>query len=239
MYLTKQNFLIQAKYAGFCENEAGLEESLLGFGAELYMRSSAIEQYDAGIIKRIRLFIEKNRLPLQLHAPIVPLDYSLYEKVVRLCKELNINTIVSHREASDDVFLWKEISLLLARSGLRVNLENHCEGYPDSIVELYKRINLENVGLCIDPGHVNVFGKIGILEWLEKYPQGALREVHLADNEGDRDTHLPLGRGNIDIKAVFKALEKRNEKIVFVLEPKKKIEAKESLIFLRKNGFLG
>ena len=238
MQLNKQNLLIQAKYADLCENEAGLEEFFLGFGAELYMRGSAIEQYDVAIIKRMRLFIEKNRLPLQLHAPIASLDYSLYEKVVRLCKELNIITIVSHAEASDDVFLWKEISSLLARNGISMNLENHSEEYPDPIIELYKRINSKNVHLCIDPGHVNAFGKIGVCEWLEKYPLGALREVHLADNKGDSDAHLPLGRGNVDIKAFFLALEKRKEKIIFNLEPKKRIEAKESLLFLRENGFL-
>jgi len=238
MYLTKQNLLTQVKYANLLESEERLEERFLGFGAELYFKPREIGQYNTGITKRILEFVKKNHLPLQLHAPIAPLDCDLYEKVTHLSKELDIRTVVAHAEASEDVFLWKEISNLLARNSISLNLENHNESNPDPIISLYKNIGLKTVGLCVDPGHVNAFGKIGILEWIGKYPGGSLKEVHLADNLGDDDTHLPLGEGNIDIKALFETLEKRSENITFVLEPKSLAGARHSLEFLRNNKLL-
>jgi len=238
MKLTRKNFLIQAKYADLRESASELEEFFLGFGAELYISKSQIVEYDRALLKRVQGLMRKKHLPLQIHAPIAPLERALYEKVALLSKDLKVAKVVAHAEASDSVSLWKEMLLLLREYGISVNIENHAEEYPDSIVGLYKKINSKTTALCLDPGHVNAFGKIGILEWLQKYPSGSLREVHLADNKGDDDTHLALGKGNIDIKAFFRALENRKEKITFVLEPKEREGAKESILFLRKNGFL-
>lgn len=37
-----------------------------------------------------------------------------------------------------------------------------------------------------------------------------LLEVHLSDNDGVEDQHLPLGRGNVDFKAVARGLRNIN-----------------------------
>ena len=74
--------------------------------------------------------------------------------------------------------------------------------------------------------------------WLGKYPAGSIKEVHLADNKGDDDTHLPLGEGTIDFVDFFKIFTARNEDCVFILEPRNLNEAVKSISFLRKGGFI-
>lgn len=261
MEIKKSNFLIQIKYSDLLRDIENIDNYLLGFGGELYLSHPEISDYDENIIGAIRSFIVKNNLLLTLHAPIVTVDYSkikdtisrmssLYKKVITLCKFLNVNSVVAHAEfaygidssLSDGiraaVLLWRVLSEECAANNIELNIENHCETGPESLMEIAEEIDSPNVGICLDVGHCNVFGKKGIWGWLEKIPAGYIKEVHLADNEGDADTHLPLGEGNIDFARFFAAFEKRNEKCIFVLEPNNAAEAKKSLIFLRKKGYI-
>jgi sugar phosphate isomerase/epimerase len=60
-----------------------------------------------------------------------------------------------------------------------------------------------NIKLCFDLGHANISGTISeILNLKENFVN-----VHLHDNNGDRDYHLILEEGNIDIQGVLKELK--------------------------------
>jgi sugar phosphate isomerase/epimerase len=54
-------------------------------------------------------------------------------------------------------------------------------------------------------GHVRTCGTL--TDFLE-HP--ALAHVHLHDNSGNRDEHLALGRGSINLRPVLDAIEDRN-----------------------------
>ena len=261
MKIKKENFLIQVKYSDLLSDPGNIDRYFLGFGGELYFSTEEIANCDSRIIDEIKTFIKKNSLPLNLHAPIPDIDYSkpkdtaslmrsLYEKVITLCKDLNVNSIVAHAELNynidfpideqlkNAVDLWGILCGECAANKIAINVENHCEIKPDHLIELRRKIGSRNFGLCIDVGHCNAYGRLNIEGWLREYPVGSIREIHLADNVGDDDTHLPLGRGNIDLEAFFKHFAKRDEKAIFVLEPRNVEEAEESLAFLKKKGFL-
>ncbi|MDG7016180.1 MAG: sugar phosphate isomerase/epimerase [Nitrososphaerota archaeon] len=64
----------------------------------------------------------------------------------------------------------------------------------------------DNIGVCVDAGHVNVGGVVR--------PEDAIREagellwaLHLHDNNGEGDSHLPPGEGSMDWPRVVRALE--------------------------------
>jgi hypothetical protein len=72
------------------------------------------------------------------------------------------------------------------------------------------------IGTTWDVGHINLLGRYGYSEkelkskHLEelKEVQEYIKHVHLTDNFGYHDAHLPPGMGNVPIKEVLKELEK-------------------------------
>lgn len=63
-----------------------------------------------------------------------------------------------------------------------------------------------NLFFHLDIGHANLHGK-KINEFITKYGK-KLVHVHMHDNHGKGDEHLPIGKGNINFKKVILALKK-------------------------------
>ena len=250
------------KYADLLSDIKNIGKYFFGFSGELYLGSEEITGYEPHIIGAIKSFIEDNRLSLRLHSPVPEIDYSkaesitpymqsLYREVIRLCKALNINHVVTHAEFDyhgnfpidkqfeNAYFLWRTLCDELKTNNIHINIENHYEIEPRYLIMLMERIGSPYFGMCLDLGHSNAFSDLDIKTWLEKYPAGSVKEVHLADNKGDGDTHLPLGEGNIDFVSFFEILFKRREMCVFVLEPRTPEETEISLSYLRKRGLIG
>jgi sugar phosphate isomerase/epimerase len=68
------------------------------------------------------------------------------------------------------------------------------------LVEVLRRLDAENVGICLDVGHSNLYGN----------PHADVRQarpylssLHLHDNEGTDDLHLLPGRGTVDFRDVI------------------------------------
>ena len=63
------------------------------------------------------------------------------------------------------------------------------------------------LGLTLDIGHANIGpgGMTRILAYIRRF-QSRLRHLHVSDNLGHRDDHLPVGDGRIDFPSVAAAL---------------------------------
>ena len=63
------------------------------------------------------------------------------------------------------------------------------------------------LGLTLDIGHANIEpgGMTQILTYIRRF-QSRLRHIHVSDNLGRQDDHLPVGDGQIDFPAVAEAL---------------------------------
>lgn len=101
---------------------------------------------------------------------------------------------------------------LAAPYGIKIAIENIYKGRVYSkiseLVSLVEMINLDNVGYCFDVGHGNYDG-VNIIETIEIMGE-KLFELHITDNFGDSDGHLPVGFGNINWIEVVKTLAKIN-----------------------------
>ena len=127
-----------------------------------------------------------------------------------------------------------------ADHGIMIAVENMPEvpkifgKYPQEMLQMVEEINRDNVGLTLDIGHVNTMG-IGIgteiMDDFLKMYKGRISHVHLHDNMGKKDEHLPIGKGNIDWKRVIESLS--NYKGRFVTEVNCVDEGVESLAFLK------
>jgi sugar phosphate isomerase/epimerase len=69
---------------------------------------------------------------------------------------------------------------------------------------------LDGAGFALDVGHAH------LNHCLPEFLEFPIRHIHLHDNDGKEDTHMPVGAGTIDFIPVMKAVER--EKIVPVIE---------------------
>ena len=118
-------------------------------------------------------------------------------------------------------------------------LENMFDSDPAPMRRLAERLkDVENFGLCYDYAHAGCFGRDhDIDEWSEAVGP-YVRHVHINDNDGKRDLHLPVGDGDMDWDK-FLVYYDRYMKDVPVLIENTGVEAqRRSLVFLRGKGLL-
>jgi sugar phosphate isomerase/epimerase len=94
--------------------------------------------------------------------------------------------------------------------GLRVCLENmfpRCRAFfePDHFDSIMARF--PDLEITLDTGHANIDGSKGrrIFSFIRRFGD-RIGHVHVSDNGGGRDEHLPVGRGNIDFPALVRRL---------------------------------
>lgn len=125
---------------------------------------------------------------------------------------------------------WAESAAAMADLGSRLLLENVHERSPAEMARIAGGI--AHLGLCLDTGHLNAYGDGDLAGWVEAL--GAVtEEVHLHDNHGAVDEHLPPGRGAIDYAPLF-ALARRRP-LIITLEPHAPEELWPALDFLARH----
>ncbi|MDW7733211.1 MAG: sugar phosphate isomerase/epimerase [Methanolobus sp.] len=98
---------------------------------------------------------------------------------------------------------------LAADMGITIAVENMPDHpkifgkYPDEMLDILEQTDRKNVGMTLDVGHANTMGLLD--EFVEKC-KGKLSHMHIHDNHGEYDEHLPLGQGNIDWKKLMDSL---------------------------------
>ena len=97
---------------------------------------------------------------------------------------------------------FRDLLSVETSSDCRLAIENIYEPAPDTLVSLVETVASPRLGHCFDVGHWNLFGRTGLTAWLTQLGS-RLFHLHLHDNHGDRDAHLPIGAGNIDFNALF------------------------------------
>lgn len=169
-------------------------------------------------------------IKFQVHAPIADLNLgspanrfrkhsldALFD-LMGLCEDLGIRMLTIHpgvaiaygedvkdRVKSATKESLRAIDRKLNGMRLKVALENMPPatwsiGY--DLPELLSMIEDTDIGICLDVGHANVAGTIeGFL--LEK---DRLINVHLHNNDGSADQHLPLDNGSIDVRSIIEIL---------------------------------
>lgn len=91
------------------------------------------------------------------------------------------------------------------RIGTQIAIENIFEDEPANLRLLMERMNTSGFGICFDTGHFNLFSKTPLEDWMAALNPFII-ELHLHDNDGSRDQHLPMGEGNFDFKKFFRLL---------------------------------
>ncbi|MFH1825486.1 MAG: sugar phosphate isomerase/epimerase family protein [Candidatus Firestonebacteria bacterium] len=96
---------------------------------------------------------------------------------------------------------------------------------------IFSKINSENLGMNIDVGHCNLTSN-NFSDLVGNFSE-KIFSAHLSDNNGIKDEHIALGKGNIKWEEIFKVFKDMNFKGPFVLELKEEY-IKESYNFLKQ-----
>ena len=102
----------------------------------------------------------------------------------------------------------RELTKFGKMHGIDIMLENMTPGSVSSI-EDYSQImkNVKDLKLHLDVGHAFIGGGIGHVEkYIRKFKK-RLVHIHVSDNHGSDDEHLPLGRASINYKTVARVLK--------------------------------
>lgn len=134
------------------------------------------------------------------------------------------------RWLSNSVETWKPYVHLAERFGFKLLLENVYENNPIAHCALFNAIPSDHFGFCFDVGHHNVFGKSPHKVWFEALGE-KIMELHLHDNDGTEDTHLAIGRGNVDFIGLFEMINENGFTPTITLEPHEEETLWESLAF--------
>ena len=117
--------------------------------------------------------------------------------------------------------VFAEVAESLARNNCRLALENVFELDPGlhlSLLQAMALLSSTEVGFCFDAGHALAFSATSLEKWWEAF-EPRLWELHLHDNRGRGDEHLPVGWGAVDWHWFARALAQMPQRPILTLEP--------------------
>jgi sugar phosphate isomerase/epimerase len=230
-----------------------------GLNPEIGIDAEAIEHYSRQDFADVASPLRQHGLGITLHAPFVDLSAGStdpairgvtrrrFEELLELVPLFQPRTVVAHAGYDwqrygyfRNVWLdhstrfWSDVAERLHRAGCRLMLENVYEHGPEEIRELFERLRANHVGLCLDCGHLTVFGRAPLAEWLEVLGP-LIGQLHLHDNAGQKDEHLAMGQGRIDFRPLFAYLKaERPRPPVVTMEVHRPDDLWESLDYLQR-----
>ena len=137
----------------------------------------------------------------------------------------------SYRERS--LAIWEPLVARAENSRVPLLLENVWEYGPELHCEILAALNSPYCRFCLDVGHQHSFSKTPLSSWVEALGD-YLSEIHVHDNSGILDDHLPVGQGTIDFPLLFRLLRAKAIKPLITLEPHREDHLAESLAGLAK-----
>jgi sugar phosphate isomerase/epimerase len=213
-----------------------------GVNPEIYLSSSALDTCQDRDVHLLGDALKKAGLSYTFHAPFMDLapggvdskirraTQERLEHVLHLAALIRPKAVVfhpeydqwRHGEAFDLWFqgsleMWTPLVTEAEKVGVTLALENVFEQGPETLKKLLEKINSPHCGFCFDTGHSLVFSKTGWKEWIEVLGRH-LVEVHLHDNRGEGDQHLPPGDGKFDFTGFLSYLWAQQLSPIYTLE---------------------
>ncbi len=214
-----------------------------GFLPEIRMADvEHLRLLDAASLSRMRALLDEGGAGALVHGPYLGLDvaslnghiagYSAecLERGLAATAALGGSVMVVHTNYSpffsraglrDWMRNWSERMTAVAGSartlGVRVALENVWERTPEELERLVDALPRGSVSVCLDTGHVAAFSRLPVSRWWDRLGD-RVAALHLHDNDGLSDDHLPPGSGIFDFPALAAILEGAAEPPLMTLE---------------------
>lgn len=220
---------------------------------EIAVKGPELDHVNRDQLDRIEKILSMAGVRPRIHAPFFDLNPGALDPLIRdvtfkrlsqtldIAKKVNADLIVIHpgvdkwrypnlqdtwRDNAADFF--PGLISVAASFQCRLAIENIYEESPLTLVELVDTLDSQWFGHCYDVGHWHLFGKRPMAEWLNAIGP-KLFHLHLHDNHGRADEHLPVGDGTIDFSSLQHFLSQRNDNISATLEAHSLEHLKRSL----------
>jgi sugar phosphate isomerase/epimerase len=189
----------------------------------------------------VRKLATAHRVRFSVHArwqanPLNVEDHYILRKDIRLAQDLGASLLCIHlyHEAGPEAYAQAILPLVdrLAEARIRLSIENTPLTTPEHFNELFAHLRelpaglMDSIGMCFDMGHANLCQSAlnDYLAYLDQLdPCVPIVHVHLHENWGDYDSHLPLFTGpaanNLaGVRGLIARLKQRGYSGAFILE---------------------
>ncbi len=184
--------------------------------------------------------------PVHRNAAVRETSIRCYERVYDLAVHLKAAHVILHPAYNPALYAPDEwiaetsrfwSSFLADKTpDIGFHLENVMDAGPDMLWQLVTQINRPNLDINLDIGHVHVYSKAALGEWISV--SGAkIGYTHLHDNHGKVDEHIGLGWGNIPLSGALRELRAHCPDAVWSIEAGGP-GTEQSLLWLQQQGFI-
>ncbi len=212
----------------------------LGIGIEIYIDNTEVEEIDVSETKELANRLQDYNIICTVHAPFMDLSPGGYDRTIRritvekLKKAVEISHILGAKgivchpgydkwrfDGNEQLWLdksietWTEVTKGVD-DGFFVMMENIFEEHPSTLCALFDNFKGKNLWFCFDSGHFNLFSKIPLENWLVPL-KDKIKEMHLHDNHGTSDEHLPVGTGTFPFRELKDFLRHADD-LIFTAE---------------------
>lgn len=199
-----------------------------------------------------------NNIDLIIHGPYADLcpgsrDHEIrrisklrMEQAYEVANSLGAKKIIYHNGYTPRTYTyieWKEnvynywTNFMKGKNTMPIVIENVLDEDYGLMDDLMRRVGHENFSACLDVGHVNAYSKYDVNKWIDAL-SFKLNHIHLHNNYGDKDSHLSINKGNMNIIKILHRLKEDKKDLTVTLEIVDLQELKESLDILVKEGFV-
>lgn len=214
----------------------------LGLAPEIAVKGPELDTLDEQLILRTSRILDEAGVRPRVHAPFFDLNPGALdplirqatrqrlEQALRIAGRLQADLMIIHPGVDKWRYprlehAWLEQALeffpSLVQQAEKIDctlaIENIYEESPDTLVQLVDGIDSNFFGHCFDAGHWHLFGRRPMDEWL-KSVSSRLFHLHLHDNHGRADEHLPVGDGTIDFSPLQRHLKRMSAPPSITLE---------------------
>ena len=120
---------------------------------------------------------------------------------------------------------------------LNIFIENSFDLDTMPLKKLMTNVDSNRIGVCLDYGHAN-FSRDPMEKWFDDLGEH-IGYLHISDNNGLFDDHLPLLSGTVNWNLASDLWKKLNKKVPITLEIKTVEEIKKAIDYFKKNQLFG
>ena len=214
-----------------------------GINPEIGLNRAVLNRFSMPDFVKVATIFRNHGVRCTIHGPFTDISAGAIDEEVRQASMRRIRTaldiaavfeartVVCHsgydyRQYLDAEAQWlenitaslQELSEYASKAGTCLMLENVFEPDPRFHKKIFSAIDSSSLGFCLDLGHLKVFSPDSTLDqWLSAVGH-RIGELHIHDNLGQDDDHLPVGQGVCDFDSLFAWLEKNHMCPVLTLE---------------------
>jgi len=233
-----------------------------GINPEIGFNCLVLDQVKREDFLRVADSLREAGLTITFHAPFMDLRPGAIDPRIRqvtidrlhqifdLVPSFQPSSVVCHPSFDERYYvsgeqIWLENSietwgyfLTLAREmDTIIVLENVYETGPHHLSLLLDALTSDHIRFCFDTGHFNVFSRTPLEVWMDKMAS-CLGQIHLHDNRGIVDEHLPVGEGNFPFQNFFQMIRGRGLNPIITLESHSEKDMWQMLKNIKTMGLL-